>query len=177
MEADIPAGFSRLDVDTLAHVASFLPCSEVLGLDCVCREWACAFRPPRLSLHITRVSLRGTPLSSALRAFARRFPALSTLSLRGSDACGRDVGVLCTSFRSLISLDLSGCDALQDAHVAAIGAALPQLQMLSLSGCRDVSDAGLAALLAHCRSLSSLLLGWCATPPSPLLPSACLSYP
>ena len=174
-EETASAGFGLLDADTLAHIASFLPFSEVLALDLVCREWSMLFRPPQLALHITRVSLRGTPLSNALRAFSRRTPTLSSLSLCGSDADGRDVRVLCECFKSLTDLNLSGCDAVQDIHIARIGAALPQLQKLSLNGCRDVSDAGLAALLSHCRALHSLELSWCDISDKGLISLAAIS--
>jgi len=177
MDEEEPAvvSFSQLDSDTLAHIASFFSLSEVLALDSVCHEWSSLFRPPRLALHITRVSLHGTPLTTALRAFSRRIPALSTLSLRGSDAVGRDVRAVCACFKSVTDLNLSGCDGLQDAHIAHIGAALPQLQKLSLNGCRDVSNAGLAALLTHCRTLHSLELGWCNISDTGLVSLAAIS--
>ena len=50
------------------------------------------------------------------------------------------IQAIAAQFRSLTSLDLSGCDQESDVGVQAIGAGCPRLTSLTISNCVQVSD-------------------------------------
>ena len=145
--------FQRLDADTVLHLTSFLPTSCVLDLTAASHEWGQIFSPAVICLAISKLSLRGAPLSPALEAICRRFPALTDLSLAHSVASDADIAMLAHTCHPLMKLSLESCDAIGDGSIALLASAMPSLQGLQLLGCRDIGDLGVHALVASCNSL------------------------
>ena len=100
----------RLDADTVLHLTSFLPTSSILMLTSASHEWGRIFRPAVVRLSISKLSLRGAPISPALEAVCRRLPALTDLSLANSAASDADIAMLARSCHPLTTLSLESCD-------------------------------------------------------------------
>ena len=129
--------FSRLDTDAVQQVAAFLPIGSLLTLSAVSQEVARTFCPAVLSLAVSKVSLRGdASLPQALRALSKRYPLLSDLDLKESDATDAEVALVAESFRSLTKLNLQECDDVTDRALLRLGSLLPGLLSLGLLGCR-----------------------------------------
>ena len=77
--------FGRLDHDTVLYVTCFLPNSSILALSAASHEWARIFRVAVVRLSLSKLSLRGAPLSPALEAVCR----LSALDLIRGVTCRR----------------------------------------------------------------------------------------
>ncbi|KAG2493955.1 hypothetical protein HYH03_007885 [Edaphochlamys debaryana] len=191
-----PSPLLALPHGCLAVCIQALPLRTALVLATACRELRAAVAADCLrhvsSLDLNTLSGAGTAEALAWAFRSESLPGLKAVSASGA-ACLDALMTVCAlpasrrRLGALTSLCLDSLRQLQDAHVAALAEACPNLEVLSLpkcaklgdaaalavgarlprlrvAGCADwtaLSDAGVAAIAAGCRGLEEITLDGC----------------
>ena len=133
-------------------------CEATAEMRLVCAEWRVVH-----DAALRRLKLRAKTTDKALTMLTRRFPAVTSMQLKGTwqrSALLTDEGMCAVSrLPNLTALDLQFCFKFTDDGVRAVSA-LP-LKSLHLAWCRELTDDGLAAV-SGMRALTHLDLCACA---------------
>ncbi|KAI4330267.1 hypothetical protein MLD38_028567 [Melastoma candidum] len=139
--------------DLLAHVFHYIPSPSRSPLSLVCRRFLHVD-----SLHRTRLSLPSPPSPDLLSLLPRRFPSLTSLTLRSSSSSpfsDETLILLSLHFPRLVRLKLRSCRAVSDRGMSAAAANLGSLKKFSCSSC-TFGVRGIDAVLRHCHGLEEL---------------------
>jgi hypothetical protein len=140
------------------------PYRQVILENCVHLSSGALVKLARLSPHLRKLSVAGTPLvrNSTLRAFRKHAPALAELSVRRCPHIDRRSLEEISQLRLLQTLDVSTCPQVTSTQLVRLVRTCTLLRRLNVLSCTQLDDRLLFGLARFAGSLCELQAGWCS---------------
>lgn len=152
----------RLSEDRARFAALIDSCPKLVGIDLSC-SLSYTNQFDSIPGHISELNFSACPWlrHQHLREASLQFPNLKILELANDTQLNYQSWGELGRFRSLVTLNLSGCNQIADEDLKLIGQSCPHLFEINLEECRGFTDVGVADLVHHCQVLAGLNLNRC----------------